>query len=219
MRLLVDESLPRGLKRELSSHDVATVAEKGWAGRSNGELLELAEDDFDVFLTADQGVPYQQNLSRSKIAFIILTAKTNRLEDLRPPFVKPLLNERFFRTQQCRSYRSGGFREFLVVDSDGRRIKGRTLGIERLDCDMPLKFGVVTGIQAGVLNTLFLDPPVSVRYQLDDDGKESLQDTKERIYKYIRLNPRHYQRTNVGSLRQRVAATNMEVLVNRFIED
>jgi hypothetical protein len=55
MRLLVDESLPRGPKRELAAHDVATVAEMGWAGRSNGELLELAEDDFDVFLTVTKG--------------------------------------------------------------------------------------------------------------------------------------------------------------------
>lgn len=84
MKLLVDESLPRGLKRELSGHDVATVAEMGWAGRSNGELLELAKDDFDVFLTADQGLVYQQNLSGAKIAVVVLAAKTNRLEDLRP---------------------------------------------------------------------------------------------------------------------------------------
>lgn len=84
MKLLVDESLPRGLKRELSAHDVATVAEMGWVGRSNGELLELAKDDFDVFLTADQGFPYQQNLSGSRLAVVVLAAKINRLEDLRP---------------------------------------------------------------------------------------------------------------------------------------
>jgi len=79
MKLLVDESLPRGLKRELSGHDVATVAEMGWTGRTNGELLELANGDFDVFLTADQGLQYQQNLSGAEIAVVVLAAKTNRL--------------------------------------------------------------------------------------------------------------------------------------------
>ncbi len=84
MKLLVDESLPRGLKRELAAHDVTTVVEMGWAGRTNGELLELAKDDFDVFLTADQGIRYEQNLSGSDLAVVVLAARTNRLEDLRP---------------------------------------------------------------------------------------------------------------------------------------
>lgn len=84
MKLLVDESLPRGLKRELAAHDVSTVAEMGWAGRTNGEVLELAKDGFDVFLTADQGIRYQQNLSESDLAVVVLAARKNRLEDLRP---------------------------------------------------------------------------------------------------------------------------------------
>lgn len=66
MRLLLDESLPRGLKRHLSAHDVATVPEQGWAGKSNGELLRLAEEEFDAFLTADQNVEFQQNLRAYK---------------------------------------------------------------------------------------------------------------------------------------------------------
>jgi hypothetical protein len=141
-------------------------------------------------------------------------------EDIRTPFVMPMGAEREFRTQQYRWYRTGGFRDFLVVDTDGRRIKGRTLGIDRWDYGFYFEHGIVTGILAGVLTALFLDPPVALRYELAEDGRESLQETKKRIYRYIQLNPRHYQRTGVRSLRQRVAkASSMDVLVNRFTED
>lgn len=83
MKVLLDESLPRPLKRELSAHEVATVPEMGWAGKDNGELLELASGQFDVFITADQGLQYQQNLSGYDIAVVTLVARTNRLEDLK----------------------------------------------------------------------------------------------------------------------------------------
>lgn len=156
----------------------------------------------------------------NRVAAIRFPAMLFSAEDIRSPFVQPLLDERVFRTQQYRWYRSGGFREFLVVDSDGRRIKGRALGIARLDYGLAFEFGVVTGLLEAVLNTLLLDPPVALRYELNQDGVEPLQDTKERIYKYIGLNPRHYQRTDVRSLRQRVAkARNMDVLVHKLIED
>lgn len=82
MRLLLDESLPRGLKRHLSAHEVATVPDQGWAGKSNGELLRLAEGEFDAFLTADQNVEYQQNLGAYNLAVIVLAAPTTRLQDL-----------------------------------------------------------------------------------------------------------------------------------------
>ena len=84
MRLLLDESLPRGLKRHLSAHEVATVPEQGWAGKSNGELLRLAEEEFDAFLTADQNVEFQQNLRAYKLAVIVLAAQTTRLKDIEP---------------------------------------------------------------------------------------------------------------------------------------
>ena len=84
MRLLLDESLPRDLKRELGAHEVVTVPEQGWAGKGNGELLSLADKQFDVFVTADQGIEYQQNLAGFGIAVVTLAAQTNRLEDLRP---------------------------------------------------------------------------------------------------------------------------------------
>ncbi len=84
MKLLLDESLPRSLKGELTSHDVVTVPEKGWAGKDNSELLQLASAEFDVFVTADQGLQYQQNLAGYGIAVVTLAARSNRVEDLRP---------------------------------------------------------------------------------------------------------------------------------------
>lgn len=74
MKLLLDESLPRRLKNELSQHEVTTVPERGWAGKTNGELLKLASGSFDVFITADQGLEYQQNLTNVEIAVIVLRA-------------------------------------------------------------------------------------------------------------------------------------------------
>ena len=72
MRVLLDECLPRPLKRLLVGYDVETIQERGWGGIKNGELLSLAEEHFDVFLTADQNLRYQQNLSDRKIAIVEL---------------------------------------------------------------------------------------------------------------------------------------------------
>ena len=84
MRLLLDESLPRRLNRELRGHEVIGVSEMGWAGKTNGELLSLARDEFDAFLTADQNLEYQQSLSESDIPIVVLAAQTNRFDDLKP---------------------------------------------------------------------------------------------------------------------------------------
>ena len=84
MRILLDESLPRPLARLLPEHDVRTVAAMGWAGKRNGELLQLAAVDFDAVLTADQNLEHQQDLAALPIAVIVLTAPTNRVESLRP---------------------------------------------------------------------------------------------------------------------------------------
>lgn len=84
MRVLLDECLPRKLKRELEGHDVRTVPEMGWASRKNGELLRLAATEFDVLLTVDRSLFYQQNLRDLPIAIISLRAKSNRLVDLQP---------------------------------------------------------------------------------------------------------------------------------------
>ena len=91
MRILLDECLPKKLKREIAGHTVFTVQEKGWAGMKNGQLLRVAEDEFDVWVTADRHVEYQQNLSRFDIAVIVLVAPHNKLEALQP--MMPQLHE------------------------------------------------------------------------------------------------------------------------------
>ena len=85
MRVLFDENVDRRLKRFFDvEHEVSTVASRGWKGKKNGELLNLAQGEFDVFLTRDQNIPYQQNLSRFDIAVVVLQARSNAYEDLAP---------------------------------------------------------------------------------------------------------------------------------------
>ena len=83
MRVLLDECLPRRLKRELVGHDVSTAPEMGWASKRNGELLALAVGQFDAFLTADRNLSHQQDLSSFDIAIVVLVARSDRFEDLR----------------------------------------------------------------------------------------------------------------------------------------
>ena len=85
MRVLLDEQLPRPLARELTGHDVRTVGQQGWAGTKNGELLRRAlAAGFDVFLTADRSLQFQQNLAKLRLAVVVLIAPSNALEDLLP---------------------------------------------------------------------------------------------------------------------------------------
>lgn len=83
-RILLDENLPRLLKRELPGFEVRTVAEVGWAGIKNGKLLRLAEAEFDVFVTADKSLAYQQPLATLDLGIVVLRARTTKLEDLLP---------------------------------------------------------------------------------------------------------------------------------------
>lgn len=84
MRVLLDECVPRRLRQELVSHEVRTVVEMGWAGIKGGPLLRYARAEFDIFLTVDQGIQFQQNLSGLGLAVIVLAAKSNDIDDLRP---------------------------------------------------------------------------------------------------------------------------------------
>jgi predicted nuclease of predicted toxin-antitoxin system len=84
VKILFDECMPRPLRRDLSGHEVMTVREMGWSGVENGDLLRLAETNFDVFITVDRNLQYQQNLDGYKIAMILLVAQSNRLESLQP---------------------------------------------------------------------------------------------------------------------------------------
>ncbi|MBI4223659.1 MAG: DUF5615 family PIN-like protein [Deltaproteobacteria bacterium] len=84
MKLLLDECLPRKLKSYFKSHEVKTAPEMGWAGKTNGELLELASSQFDVFITADQNLTFQQNLEKAKLGVLVFVASDNKLETLIP---------------------------------------------------------------------------------------------------------------------------------------
>ena len=85
MRLLLDECVPRPLKRELAGHDVSTVVEQGWSSERNSELLTLMlTEGFEAFLTVDQNLEFQQNVAASAIAVVVVSARTNRLKELRP---------------------------------------------------------------------------------------------------------------------------------------
>ena len=84
MRLLLDESVPATLRRYLPNHEVRTAVEMGWAGVKNGRLLALAATHFDVFITVDKNMPFQQNLSTLPMALIVLDAVSNELHALVP---------------------------------------------------------------------------------------------------------------------------------------
>jgi hypothetical protein len=85
MKILIDECIPRKLKKSISGHDCLTVPEAGLAGTSNGQLLSLAEErGFNVFLTIDKGFEYEQDLSGMSIAVMIVRAKSNQMRDLLP---------------------------------------------------------------------------------------------------------------------------------------
>lgn len=84
MKILLDECIDRRLAREFAGFDVKTVALMGWAGIKDGQLLVLAETEFDVFITVDRNLSFQQNLPQFDIAVIVLQALSNRLADLKP---------------------------------------------------------------------------------------------------------------------------------------
>jgi len=83
MRILIDECIDERLRLSFRGHDCQTSRYAGLAGLKNGDLLVKAEAaGFDVFLTVDQGIEYQQNLTGRSIAIVVLHGKTNRLADL-----------------------------------------------------------------------------------------------------------------------------------------
>ena len=82
LRVLLDECLPKKLKREFARCVVSTVPEMGWAGKKNGELMKVAHGHFDVFVTADQNLQYQQNLAYADIGVVVLVSINNRIETL-----------------------------------------------------------------------------------------------------------------------------------------
>ena len=83
LKILFDECLNRRLAGEIPDHYVKTVAQMEWSGITNGKLLTKAEGSFDVFITSDQNLSFQQNLQKYRIAIIVLCPERNRLKDLK----------------------------------------------------------------------------------------------------------------------------------------
>lgn len=84
MRVFLDECVDWRLARDIAGHDVKTARQMGWTAIKNGELLALAAAEFDVFVTVDRNLSFQQNLTSQPVAVIVLRAKSSRLSDLRP---------------------------------------------------------------------------------------------------------------------------------------
>ncbi len=95
MRILLDECVPKRLRRELGEHEARTVVEAGWAGLKSGALLRAADGAFEVLLTVDQGLQHQQNLTGLRIGVVIMVAPSNDIADLHPllPLVVAVLGQ------------------------------------------------------------------------------------------------------------------------------
>jgi hypothetical protein len=91
VRILLDECVDWRLSRSIVGHDVKNARQMGWAAVENGQLLSLASGTFDVFVTADRNLEFQQNIRGLRLAIIVLYAKINRLADLLPLVPKLLM--------------------------------------------------------------------------------------------------------------------------------
>lgn len=76
--------MPRDLVAELKGHEVRTIGQMGWKGLENGELLSQAAGKFDALLTMDKAMPLEHDIARYRIALVLIRAKSNRIDDLRP---------------------------------------------------------------------------------------------------------------------------------------
>lgn len=113
IRIILDECLPVKLKYRfqecgLDLH-ISTVTGQGWSGIKNGKLLEICQKEFDVFVTIDQNLPYQQDLKKYTIAIIALKSKSNRYKDLLD-FVEPAC-------EKIHTAKTGKFYEILSIKS------------------------------------------------------------------------------------------------------
>ncbi len=84
MRVLLDEQLPIDLSSQLRGHGVETVAGRGWAGITNGELLSRMRGHYDVLITMDRGIEFQQQISTSPFGIVVVRARSNRMQHLSP---------------------------------------------------------------------------------------------------------------------------------------
>lgn len=84
MRVLLDEQLPLDLSLELHGHAVDTVVSRGWAGIKNGKLLDRMRGQYDVLVTMDRGIEFQQQIGALLFGIVVIRARSNRMQDLRP---------------------------------------------------------------------------------------------------------------------------------------
>jgi predicted nuclease of predicted toxin-antitoxin system len=90
MKLLLDECMPRRLKRDFAGHNVSTIEEAGFKGLRNGILIRSASGIFEIIITVDKNIRHQQSKKTLPVAIIILSAKSNRYESLSPLVPKAL---------------------------------------------------------------------------------------------------------------------------------
>ena len=84
MEILLDECIDRRFAREIIGYDVKTVPQMGWAGVKNGKVFALAVEEFDIFVTVDRNLSFQQNIPQFDIAIVVLQAPSNSLAALKP---------------------------------------------------------------------------------------------------------------------------------------
>jgi len=82
-KVLLDENIPRLLRRDLAEFEIRTVQEEGWSSLTNGVLLRQAQERFEVFVTADKRIEYQQNVRSLRIAVVVAAAESTRLDHMR----------------------------------------------------------------------------------------------------------------------------------------
>lgn len=103
MKILLDECVTKRFKKHLSQYEVFTVAEKGWSGIKNGALLKLcSENAFDILLTIDKNLVFQQNVSKHPVTIVILKTRTSKIEEL-VTFL-PSFNSQLNTFQKFRAY-------------------------------------------------------------------------------------------------------------------
>ena len=105
MKILLDECTPHVLKRLLTGFEITTVQDQGWSGITNGALLQLAEQEFDILITSDQNLKYQQNLANRPLAIIQLP--TNKV---------PLVIELAYKVQSAVNRIGAG--DFIEIQFD-----------------------------------------------------------------------------------------------------
>lgn len=103
MKILLDECVTKHLKPFLSEHEVVTVREMGWSGIKNGKLLMLCvENQFEILITIDKNLQYQQNIDKYTVTIVILNSSTSKVEDLKEFIPSLLININTF--EKCKAY-------------------------------------------------------------------------------------------------------------------